>query len=68
MPQSIIFLFAFMMHSKPFAAQIAHLLPRSWSFDSDVSASSVHLTDLRGLSTVNVMSLFVIPINEVPVA
>ena len=59
---------AFMLHSKPFAAQIAHLRPLSWSFDSDVPASSVHLTDLRGLSRVNVMSLFAIPINEVTVA
>ena len=66
--RSIIFSYELLILSKPFAAQSAHLPPPSWSFDSDLPASSVHLTDLRGLSTVNVMSLFAIPINEVTVA
>ncbi len=41
-------------------AQTPRLPQGNWPFDSGVPASSVHLTDLRGLSTVSAMSRLLI--------
>jgi len=47
---------------------VAPFLANIQPFDSDLRASSVHLTDLRGLSRVIPMSAHSILISEVPLA
>lgn len=49
-------------------ARVAPFLANIQPFDSDLRASSVHLTDLRGLSRVIPMSAHSILISEVPLA
>ena len=49
-------------------ARMAPLLEKIQPFDSDLRASSVHLTDLRGLSRVIPMSAYSILISEGPLA
>lgn len=49
-------------------ARMAPLLEKIQPFDSDLRASSVHLTDLRGLSRVIAMTAYSILISEGPLA
>jgi len=49
-------------------ARVAPFLANIQPFDSDLRASSVHLTDLRGLSRVIAMTAYSILISEVPLA